>query len=153
MNVLERLQQKFGDKITGANLDAIDKWIEVAPDAIAEVCQFLRDEPDLRFDMLSCISGVDYFEPDPKKAKKADWEPHTEVVYHLFSITNKQPRELRGRDSSGVTLKVILPRWKDGVEGELPEVPSVAGVFSTADWHEREVYDLNGVHFVGHPDL
>ena len=51
MNLLERLQQQFGDKITGANLDAIDQWIEVAPDALVEVCTYLRDEPDLRFDM------------------------------------------------------------------------------------------------------
>ena len=60
---LERLKQNFGDKITGANLTAIDPWIEV--------CKYLRDEPDLRFNMLNCISGVDYFEPDAKKAAKS----------------------------------------------------------------------------------
>jgi NADH-quinone oxidoreductase subunit C len=48
---------------------------------------------------------------------------------------------------------VILPRWKDDKPGELPEVPSVAGVWRTADWQEREVYDLVGVNFLGHPDL
>ena len=47
---------------------------------------YLRDEPDLRFDMLNCISGVDYFEPDAKKAAKVDWQPHVEVVYHLSSM-------------------------------------------------------------------
>ncbi len=50
-------------------------------------------------------------------------------------------------------LKVILPRWKDDEEGRLPEVPSVADIWRTADWHEREVYDLSGVNFTNHPSL
>ncbi len=140
---LDRLKSKFGDAITGANTEALDPWIEVAPDRLVDVCRFLKSDPDLQFDMLNCISGVDYFEPDPKKAAKTGWEPHLEVVYHLSSISKKH----------SLVLKVMLPRWKDGVEGELPEVPSVAGVWRTADWHEREVYDLSGVNFTGHPDL
>ena len=51
-----------------------------------------------------------------------------------------------------VALKVVLPRWKGDVVGELPELPTVSGVWRTADWHEREVFDLLGVRFVGHPD-
>ena len=47
----------------------------------------------------------------------------------------------------------MLPRWKDDKPGQLPEVPSVAGIWRTANWHEREVFDLSGVFFVGHPDL
>lgn len=140
---LDQLKQRFGDKITGANLTAIDPWIEVAPEAIPEVCTYLRDEPSLRFDLLNCISGVDYFEPDPKKAAKAGFEPHVEVVYHLWSLEHNR----------SLVLKVILPRWKDDVEGQLPEVPSVAHIWKTADWHEREVYDLSGIRFTGHPDL
>ncbi|HEX5443602.1 MAG TPA: NADH-quinone oxidoreductase subunit C [Pirellulales bacterium] len=140
---LDRLKKQFGDQITGANLEAIDPWIEVAPDALVEVCSYLRDEPDLRFNFLNCISAVDYFEADPKKAAKTGWQPHLEVVYHLWSVPNRV----------SLVLKVMLPRWKDGVEGELPEVPSVSGVWRTADWHEREVYDLCGVYFSGHPNL
>jgi NADH-quinone oxidoreductase subunit C len=140
---LDRLKSKFGDKITGENLSAIDPWIEVSPAGLIEVCKYLRDEPDLRFNMLNCVSGVDYFEPDEKKAAKVDWKPHTEVVYHLSSLPHK----------ASLVVKVILPRWKDDKPGELPEVPSVSGVWSTADWHEREVYDLSGVFFTGHPDL
>jgi NADH-quinone oxidoreductase subunit C len=52
-----------------------------------------------------------------------------------------------------LVLKVILPRWKHDVPGELPEVPSVSNIWSTADWHEREVYDLMGVAIIGHPNL
>ena len=140
---LDQLKKKFGDKITGANFDAIDPWIEVSPEGLLEVCRYLRDDPKLRFNMLNCISGVDYFEADPKKAAKTGWEPHLEVVYHLWSLPNK----------TSLVLKVILPRWKDDVPGQLPEVPTVSGVWSTADWHEREVYDLSGIWFVGHPNL
>lgn len=141
--LLDRLQKKFPGLITGSNLQAIDPWIEVSPQGIVDVCKYLRDDPEVRFDFLNCISGVDYFEPDPKKAAKVSWEPHTEVVYHLSSTVKKHT----------LVLKVMLPRWKDGIEGELPEVPSVAGVWNTADWHEREVFDLSGVKFTGHPDL
>jgi NADH-quinone oxidoreductase subunit C len=142
-NLVERLSQRFVDKVTGSNLEAIDPWIEVSPDGIVEVCEYLRDDDDLRLNLLNCISGVDYFHADPKKAAKAGWEPHLEVVYHLSSTVNKHT----------LVLKVMLPRWKDGVDGDLPEVPSVAGVWSTADWHEREVFDLCGVRFTGHPNL
>ena len=76
-----------------------------------------------------------------RRCRKA-WQPHLEVVYHLWSVPNK----------NSLVLKVMLPRWKDDQQGELPEVPSVAGVWSTADWHEREVYDLCGVRFTGHPN-
>jgi len=140
---IDRLKRLFGDGIRGVNVEAIDPWIEVAPEALVDVCRYLRDEPDLRFTFLNCITGVDYIEPDPKKAQKAGFEPHMEVVYHLWSFQNK----------SSLVLKVILPRWQNDEPGQLPEVPSVAGVWSTANWHEREVYDLSGVYFVGHPDL
>jgi NADH-quinone oxidoreductase subunit C len=142
-SLLDRLKQKFGEKIVGANLQAIDPWIEVRPDGLVEVCQYLKQEPDLKFEMLNCITAVDYFEPDPKKAAKAGFAPHLELVYHLSSISKKH----------SLVLKVMLPRWKDDVPGQLPEVPSVTSVWRTADWHEREVYDLSGVWFVGHPHL
>lgn len=140
---LANLQKRFGAKIVGSNLTAIDPWIEIAPDGLLEVCRFLRDDAELRFDYLNCITGVDFFEADPKKAAKTGWEPHLEVIYHLSSIRKKHT----------IVLKVTLPRWKDGEVGELPELSSVASVWSTADWHEREVFDLLGIHFVGHPDL
>jgi NADH-quinone oxidoreductase subunit C len=142
-NLVTRIQDKFGEQILAVHLDAIDPWVEVSADGLLEVCRYLHDEPDLKFDYLSCISGVDYFEADPKKIAKQEGKPRLEVVYHLWSVTHK----------SSLVLKVILPRWKDGQEGCLPEVPSVTDIWRTADWHEREVYDLSGVHFVGHPDL
>jgi NADH-quinone oxidoreductase subunit C len=115
----------------------------VAPRGLLEVCQYLKSAPYLRFDMLSDLTVVDYFEPDAKKAAKVTWQPHLEVVYHLWSVPHKV----------SLVLKVILPRWKDDQAGELPEVPSVSGIWRTADWHEREAYDLCGVRFTGHPNL
>ena len=140
---VDQLKQKFGDKIGGANLENIDPWVEVTEDGIVEVCTYLRDESSLAFDYLNSVTAVDYLHTDEKKAAKVDWEPHLEVVYHLFSMKHKH----------SLVLKVMLPRWKDGEEGKLPELASVAGVWSTADWHERELYDLLGVHFTGHPNL
>lgn len=141
--ILERLQRRFGDRITGSDSGAIDPWVAVTPGALPEVCRYLRDDPELRFNFLHCISGVDYFEPDPKKAAKIEWQPHLEVLYHLSSLVDKHR----------LVVKVILPRWKDDVEGQLPEVPTVSHLWSTANWHEREVYDLSGVRFLGHPDF
>ncbi len=142
-NFVDQLKEKFPDLVTGADLEAIDPWIAVTTDGLVEVCEFLKNDANLRFNMLSCITCVDYCEPDEKKAKKVAWEPHLEIVYHLWSVPNKQ----------SLVVKVMLPRWKDDKEGELPEIPSVAGIWSTADWHERETYDLSGVNFTGHPDL
>ena len=137
------LLDRFGSEaITGVNLEAKDPWIEVAPPAIVDVATFLKEDQRLHFDHLNNLCGVDYLEPDPKKAAKFGHDPHVEVVYHLSSI------ELKHR----LTLKVKLPRWKDDQQGALPEVPSVSGVWGIADWHEREAYDLVGIRFLGHPN-
>jgi NADH-quinone oxidoreductase subunit C len=97
----------------------------------------------LAFNYLHCITAVDYFEPDAKKAATVEWQPHLELIYHLSSMT------LRHK----LVLKTSLPRWQNDVEGELPKVSSVSSIWSTAEWHEREVYDLMGVHFSGNADL
>jgi NADH-quinone oxidoreductase subunit C len=140
---VDELKQKFGDKISGANLENVDPWIETTPEGLLEIMKHLKSEPSLAFDYLNCISGVDYLHTDEKKAAKVDWQPHTEVVYHLFSMQHKH----------SLVVKVKLPRWKDDEPGKLPELPSVAAIWSTADWHEREVYDLSGVFFTDHPNL
>lgn len=146
MNISEihqLLVDEFGDaKIVALQTEAIDPWIEVAPDAIAEVGAFLKQDERLRFNHLNDLCGVDYLEPDAKKAKKFDHEPHIEVVYHLTSLSQKMQ----------LVVKVKTPRWKDDVEGQLPQVQSVSGVWAIADWHEREAYDLVGIHFLGHPN-
>jgi NADH-quinone oxidoreductase subunit C len=147
------LDQKFGDRIKTKKFDAIDPFIVVEVADLFDVLKYLRDNPGLQFDILNCISGVDYLEPDPKKAPKAGFEPHLEVVYHLSSSV---PRRAKPNDPERLmrfVVKVNLPRWKDNKPGELPELPSVVSLWKTADWHEREVYDLCGVWFTRHPDL
>ncbi len=140
-DMLEMLRHRFGDQIVGAKLEAMDPWIEVVPEAVPAVGRYLRDEPALRFDLLNCVTGVDYVQVDPKR--KIEGQPRIELIYHLTSLVH----------GHRLVLKAVLPRWKEGVEKELPEAPTVSGVWSTANWHEREVYDLVGVRFRGHPDL
>ncbi len=143
LSMQERLAGRFPGAVLQGDAAAIDPWIEVAAERLGDVCLFLRDEPELHFDMLHCITGVDYCEPDAKKAAAVDWQPHLELLYHLSSLTHRHR----------LVLRTCLPRWADDTPGRLPEVSSVRGVWSTADWHEREVFDLVGVRFSGHPDL
>ena len=137
-----QLERPFRPWLVGHDFEAIDPWIEVKAEGLPEVARYLRDQRDLWFDMLHCITAVDYFEPDAKKAAQAQWQPHLELIYHLSSTVHRHR----------LVLKVCLPRWQDDKPGELPEVSSVSSVWSTAEWHEREVFDLSGVQFLGHPD-
>lgn len=137
------LDEFGGEKITGVNLEARDPWIEVAPAAIHDVAEFLKYDERLQLDHLNDLCGVDYLEPDPKKAKKFDHEPHIEVVYHLYSYALRH----------ATVVKVKLPRWQGNREGNIPELASVADVWAIGDWHERECYDLIGVRFLDHPNL
>jgi NADH-quinone oxidoreductase subunit C len=125
--VHERLVSRFGDKITGANLEAASPFAVVAADAIVEVATFCRDEAALAFDNLMCQSAVDYLKETP---------PRFEVVYHLLSYEHAHT----------FALKVHLPR-------ENPAVATVEGIWGVANWHEREAYDMFGIAFIGHSDL
>jgi NADH-quinone oxidoreductase subunit C len=139
----QKLVAQFPQAITGAALDAMDPWIEVAPESIVEVASYLKQDSALAFDALNNLTAVDYFEPDPKKVAKFGHEPHLEVVYHLYSYSHKHH----------LVLKVKLPRWKNGETGRLPGMPTVSTVWPIADWHEREAFDLMGIDFIGHPNL
>ena len=103
---------------------AADNELRVAPDSLVAVCRRLKEEPDLAMDYLSSITGVDRLDS-------------FEVVYHLASLTHNH----------SIVLKTALP-GRDDVE-----VPSVTGVWQAADLQEREVWDLMGVRFTGHPNL
>jgi NADH-quinone oxidoreductase subunit C len=132
--IIATLQSEFGPAIHAVQTEALDPFVQVEPTRIADVCAFLKN--NLRFEILINLSGVDYLEPDAKKAAKAGFEPHLEVVYHLSSFTHPGRR---------FTLKVVLPRAN-------AELPTVSDVWRTADWHERECYDFFGIRFLGHPD-
>jgi NADH-quinone oxidoreductase subunit C len=141
--IIATLQKMFTKAIVDSSEVALDPYVVVVPSALREVMQYLHDEPTLGFDLLHNITGVDYLEPDAKKAAKCGFEPHLEVVYHLQSFRHRHR----------FTVKVILPRWQKDVVGCLPELPSLTGLYGSADWHEREVFDLVGITFLGHPNL
>ena len=137
------VKARFPDAVLLATEFRSQATLVVEPQDLHAVLSFLRHDADCDYNFLADITAVDYLHTDPKKAEKADWDPHIELVYHLSSIRYKHT----------LVLKVKLDRWNNGREGELPVVPSVAGIWRTADWHEREVFDLSGVEFSGHPDL
>ncbi|TMQ74322.1 MAG: NADH-quinone oxidoreductase subunit C [Candidatus Eisenbacteria bacterium] len=126
--VEERLRERFtGTSIERQTGEAVrDHTLVVPADRLVEMAAFLRDEPELRFAMLSWVGGVDLL---PR-------EPRFEVIYHLLSLEH----------TCRITLKVRVH------EAE-PHVPTVIGVWPTANWHERETYDFYGIVFDGHPDL
>jgi NADH-quinone oxidoreductase subunit C len=138
--ILETLVSEFGPAILAVVPNSLDPFAKVDPDRLQDVCLWLRDQHGFR--ILNDITGVDYLEPDAKKAPKAGFTPHLEVVYHLSAFAQPGLR---------ITLKVELPRLLE--DGSLPSVPSVSAIWRAADWHEREVYDLLGVRFQDHPDL
>src|SRR5438045_6713354 len=99
-DIIQVLEATFGDRIKSKKLDVLDPFVVVEPKDLVEVCRALRDDRRLRCELLACISGVDYFEPDPKQAPKAGFEPHLELVYHLQSCTHRHR----------LLLEVMLPR-------------------------------------------
>ncbi|UZR92727.1 NADH-quinone oxidoreductase subunit C [Chondrinema litorale] len=117
------------DIVTETFSGNVDEYILIEPEKLVEVCLLLRDHRELYFDMLSCITGIDN-QPE---------EESLEVIYSLNSI----PFNYR------INLKVKLPRSTE----LLPVLPSVVSVWKTANWLEREVYDLLGIKFENHPDL
>jgi NADH-quinone oxidoreductase subunit C len=121
---------KFDEDIQ-ADEKNIQPFITVPTEKIAEVCQFLFEDERLYFDYLACITAIDN---GPGLATM-------EVIYTLNSIPY-------GHD---LTLKIIFPR--NTAEQPLPSVPTVSHIWRTADWHEREAYDLMGIHFENHSDL
>ncbi|HEY2583346.1 MAG TPA: NADH-quinone oxidoreductase subunit C [Mucilaginibacter sp.] len=126
------LTEKFGaEVITGEETAGLQSALLIDPDRIVDVCLELRNNSGTYFDFLSCLTGVDYGVETNRFG----------VVYHLASI----PYQTR------LTLKISRENKRD--LNELPVFPSVTSVYKTADWHEREAYDLLGIFFEGHPDL
>ena len=119
------LKGRFGEDVAGPTQLKGDAWLTVKGARLVEVCELLRTQPGLEFDYCEDITAVDY----PKKNL-------IEVVVHLLSMKHKH----------SLVLKVEADR-------AAPVVPSLYPVWKTADWFEREVYDLFGVEFTGHPDL
>jgi NADH-quinone oxidoreductase subunit C len=108
------------------DVTATPKALKIPAQDLVNVCSALHLDPSTYFDMLSCLTGLD-------NGPQANT---MEVAYNLYSIPF----------DNHLMIKVLLPR-------ETPEVDSVVSVWKTADWHERELYDMFGVMVKGHPDL
>lgn len=125
-DALEAAHPALPQDLTGVIVDRGEITFHVRPGRIAAIARVLRDDPALRFELCSSVSGVDY----------ADQPRRLHVVYHLTSMTYR--RRIRLETAVGL---------------DHPHVDSVTGVYPTADWQERETYDMYGVVFDGHPHL
>ncbi len=117
------IAKQIAEQIPDAVVESSDSWIIVKTEFLLQAIQFLNTTPGLEFNYLNCITGVDYLD-------------YIEVVYHLTSINHNH----------SLVLKVRCDR-------DNPEVSSLYNLFRGADYQEREIYDLVGVRFVGHPNL
>jgi NADH-quinone oxidoreductase subunit C len=123
---LEEAYPGFADAIEKVIVDRGELTLHIKPDRIAEVCQIMRDDDALRFELCSSVDAVDYLGSDPRRFH---------ISYQLTSMTYRR----RVRLEAAVAADQALP--------------SVTGIYPTADWQEREVYDMFGVVFTGHPNL
>ena len=123
--VLEELKQKFPEKIKEISVQFGDESIIVDRNSLLDIAQFLRNEPHV-YSILLDLTCVDY----------KGQEPRFEMVYHLYSLSNKQRLRIKAR----LAEKDL---WID----------SLTSLWKNANWLEREIYDMFGVHFKGHPDL
>jgi len=121
------LEEKFPDEVVEVVEFRGDTTIEVKPERIVDICTALKDGHDTGFKYLSMIAGMDYSPASPRFG----------VVYNLYSH----------KHHDRITLKTRL------ADDQAPAINSVAQVWSTAIWHEREAYDMMGIRFNGHPDL
>ena len=121
----DKIKNRFPESIVEFKAEAVtEPFIIVRPEMIREIASFVAEDPELMFDYLICLSGVDFN------------DGNLGVVYHLSSMQNKHR----------IVLKVKVPKDK-------PAIPSVESVWKTANWHEREAFDLFGIVFLDHPDL
>ncbi|MBI5464716.1 MAG: NADH-quinone oxidoreductase subunit C [Ignavibacteriales bacterium] len=125
-HVLDNVKTKFGNTILDAHEFRDELTIVVPKEKIVAVCDFLKNEQGLQFDLLIDVCGIDMASPGNRFG----------VVYNLYSLKSKQ-----------------RIRLKTFTEEENPSVPTVTSVWATANWHEREAYDMFGINFDGHPDL
>lgn len=124
---LDALKAKFPDAIVSDHAWRGDETAVIKREHLVEVCTFLRDDPECDFKMPIDVCGVDYL---------GHKEHRFEVVYHLFSVSQRQR----------IRLKVE-------VDESDPVLPSVIGVWRGVDWFERECWDMYGIRFEGHPEL
>ncbi|MGR3319709.1 MAG: NADH-quinone oxidoreductase subunit C [Candidatus Anammoxibacter sp.] len=126
-SIVTKVKEKFSDAVVDVQSFRNETTIILKKESIVDVCKFLRDDKALQFDYLSDLCGVD----------KVAVNNTFEIVYHLYSLKN----------NNRIRLKAPIS------DLEKPSISTVSTVWPTANWHEREVYDMFGVVFDGHPDM
>ncbi len=135
------LVREAAPSITIEPAEAVDMPTAYVPrDHIVEVCRTLRDHPGLQFSFLVEITAVDYYPATPRY----------EVVYHLACLGDAFAQPGGAAPPRRLRLKV---RVDAGDEANTPWAPTLSGLWPAANWLEREIYDLFGIVFTGHPDL
>jgi NADH-quinone oxidoreductase subunit C len=130
--LIERLRARFtAGAIVETHVHRGDETVVVAPDALADVLRYCRDEPALAFDMLTDLTAVDYL-----KFPGREDGPRFDVVYQLLSLTHLHRLRVKVR-----------------VSEDEAEIPTASTLWPIANWLEREVWDMFGIRFAGHPDL
>jgi NADH-quinone oxidoreductase subunit C len=129
--ILARLGERFGPGILATHAHRGDQTVVVPGSAVLDVLRACRDDEALAFDMLMDLTAVDYLRYPGREDG-----PRFEVVYHLYSLRHNH------------RLRLKAPVTEDD-----PVVPSAAGLWPIANWFEREVWDMFGIRFQGHPDL
>jgi NADH-quinone oxidoreductase subunit C len=124
--VLRRLIDALPDAVLETHAHRGDATARVAPDRLRELLRLLRDDSELEFEMLTDVTAVDYL-GDPERF---------EVVYHLYSVARNHRVRIKAR-----------------IAEPPAEIDSVVEIYASATWMEREVWDLYGIRFRGHPDL
>ena len=135
---LDRLRERFGPAVLETHSDFGDDTAVVDPGAWREVCLFLRDDPELDFNLPVDLCGVDYPSRPAGAGLRTSWG-RMEVVLHLYSLEKRHRVRLKTR---------VGDELMQGAE-----LDSVTSVWPGLDWLEREVFDMSGVRFRGHPDL
>ena len=135
--IVARVREALGEAVSRDEEINGQLVLHVEPSRIVEVCTLLRDDPALRFDHLADVTAVDWLEYNPEGGPPGQGRtPRFDVVYHLFSISLNHRVRLRAP-----------------VDEDDPTLPSVTSVWPSANWAERETFDLYGIKFAGHPDL
>jgi NADH-quinone oxidoreductase subunit C len=124
--IIDKLKARFGEQSIRVSEFRGELTLVVPKDHIVGICRFLKEDAELKFDLLADVCGIDMNTAEKRFG----------VIYNLYSLSNK-----------------FRLRLKTFTEEEDPKVPTVTGVWGTANWHERETFDMFGIVFEGHPDL
>ncbi len=124
--LLQKLAAFHPQAVATASLFRDELTVDIPPQHLRAVCEFLKHDPELQFDFLADLTCVDRY----------PLAPRFEVVYHLLALTSR----------ARLRLKTHLP-------SDNPRLDSITGLWPGANWLEREIFDLFGIHFIGHPNL